>query len=72
MRTTIGKYDYNRVEADRIIVTYNDGAETPTDRIVMIFVKSGDQLITQGNIYDADSIEMHQNAVKIFKGEITL
>lgn len=73
MRISIGLYDYNRVEENQLTVLYNDKDETqPTDRIVMIFVKNGDQIIAQGNIMDADGMEIYANAVKIFNGTISL
>lgn len=71
MKTTIGKYDYNLVEENRIIVTHCDGAESPTYRVVMIFVRNGSEIISQGSLMDTDYIEIQSNAIKIFKGEIT-
>lgn len=73
MRKQIGIYDYIRVEEDQITVVYNDRDETePTDRIIMIFIKRGDQVFSQANINDPGYLEIYANAIGIFNGTINI
>lgn len=72
MRKKIGIYEYSMPEAGFVNVFYNDNAEPPKDRLVMVFALRDSQIFSQGNIDDPDYLEIYGNAINIFKGNIVL
>lgn len=68
MRTTIGNYDYLRNYDNIIDVFSYNGA---TDALVARFTLSGGVLISEVGLDTPDHEVMRDNAVAIFKGEIT-
>lgn len=72
MRKKIGIYDYSLIEGNQVLVTYSDASANLTDTVIMIFMLRDSQVFSQANINDPDYLEISNNAIKIFKGEITL
>lgn len=71
MRKKIGIYDYSLIEGNQVLVTYSDASANLTDTVIMIFMLRDSQVFSQANINDPDYLEISNNAIKIFKGEIT-
>ena len=72
MRKKIGIYDYSLIEGNQVLVTYSDESANLTDTVIMIFMLMDSQVFSQANINDPDYLEISNNAIKIFKGEIAL
>lgn len=68
MRKQVGKYVYLLKEDGNIDVLFNEGSD---EHLIMVFIKRGAQIYSQGEVTNPDYIEIQTNAIKIFKGEIT-
>jgi hypothetical protein len=73
MRTRIGKYIYDCKEDEKIDVLYNEiTPEGEIEYLIMVFIKRGTQVFSQGDIMNPDYIEIQGNAIGIFNESIAI
>lgn len=74
MRTKIGKYIYDyKQEEGKIDVLLNEITnEGETEYLIMVFIKRGPQLFSQGEITNPDYIEIQGTAIGLFNSTIAL